>query len=311
MQTRKKTMNLSTFWKNLKRDYILYLMLSVGLVFYLCFKIKPFMGLLIAFKDFNPMGGSMIAGEWVGMKHFNQLFQSDNFILLLKNTLTLSVYSIVFYFPLPIILALLLNEVEHELYKKVVQTITYIPHFFSWVVIAGISYGLLTVDGGGVNNLLDSLFGVRISFLTDENMLKPLLIGQQIWKDIGWGSIIYLAAMTNIDPGLYEAAAMDGATRFQKIMHITLPCIAPTIATLLILRMGTFMDSGFDQIFLMLNTSNRVGGEVFDTYIYEIGIRLGQLSYATSVGVFKSVISLIMVLTTNHIAKRLGNDGIM
>lgn len=304
----------STFKRALKtisENKVLYLMLLPGLIFFLLFRLRPFLGLSIAFFEYNPFSESYFAGEFVGFKYFLTLFHGSDFWMLLKNTLILSVYNIVFFFPLPIILALLLNEVRCAWYKKFVQTITYIPHFFSWVVIAGISYSLLTVDGGGINNLLQSWFGIEINFLTSEAWLRFVVVMQQIWKDVGWGTIVYLAAMTSIDPSLYEAASMDGATRWRQVWSITLPSIGPTIATLLILRMGSFMDSSFDQLFLMVNQANQSVGQVFDTYIYEQGIRQGRLSYTTAVGIFKSVISLIMVVSTNKIAQKLGNEGIM
>lgn len=297
--------------KSINENKILYLMILPGLVFYGLFKLRPFLGLSIAVFEYNPFATGYFSGEFVGMKYFMTLFQGSDFWMLLKNTLILSIYNILFFFPLPIILALLLNEVRCAWYKKLVQTVTYIPHFFSWVVIAGISYTILTVDGGGINNVLESLTGSKINFLTSETWLRPIVVLQQVWKDVGWGTIVYLAAMTSIDPALYEAAKIDGATRWQQIVNITLPAIGPTIAILLILRMGTFMDSSFDQLFLMVNQANQSVGQVFDTYIYQQGIMQGRLSYTTAVGIFKSIISLFMVIATNKIAKKLGNEGIM
>lgn len=301
----------STLMQNLWRDKWLYLMLIPGLTYFVLFKLKPFTWFAISIFEFNPFGDGPFSGKFVGLKYFTMLFSSSNFWKLLSNTLILSVYSVVFFFPLPIIFALLLNEVNNVIYKKFVQTVTYIPHFFSWVVIASISFALLSVDGGSLNSLLDFLFGKKIQFLSSEEWLRPVVIIQQIWKDVGWGTITYLAAMTSIDPALYEAASIDGAGRFRKMLNITLPCIAPTIATLLILRMGSFMDSSFDQLFLMVNDANRAVGGVFDTYIYEQGIAGGKFSYTTAIGIFKSVVSMIMVISSNFIAKKLGNDGIM
>lgn len=301
----------STLMQNLWRDKWLYLMLIPGLTYFVLFKLKPFTWFAISIFEFNPFGDGPFSGKFVGLKYFAMLFSSSNFWKLLSNTLILSVYSVVFFFPLPIIFALLLNEVNNIVYKKFVQTVTYIPHFFSWVVIASISFALLSVDGGSLNSLLDFLFGKKIQFLSSEEWLRPVVIIQQIWKDVGWGTITYLAAMTSIDPALYEAASIDGAGRFRKMLNITLPCIAPTIATLLILRMGSFMDSSFDQLFLIVNDANRAVGGVFDTYIYEQGIAGGKFSYTTAIGIFKSVVSMIMVISSNFIAKKLGNDGIM
>lgn len=301
----------NTLIQDLWRDKWLYVMLLPGLIYFILFKLKPFTWFGISIFEFNPFGSGPFSGKFVGLKYFKILFSSSNFWRLLSNTLILSVYSIVFFFPLPIIFALLLNEVNNVVYKKFVQTITYIPHFFSWVVIAGISFTLLSVDGGGVNSLLDFLFGTKVPFLSSTDWLRPIVVIQQIWKDVGWGTITYLAAMTSIDPTLYEAASIDGAGRFRKMVSITLPCIAPTIAILLILRMGSFMDSSFDQLFLLVNDANRSVGDVFDTYIYEQGIAGGKFSYTTAIGIFKSVVSLIMVVSSNFVAKKMGNEGIM
>lgn len=301
----------SAFVRDLLRDKWLYVMLIPGLIYFFLFKLKPFVWFGISMFEFNPFGSGPFSGKYVGFKYFEMLFSSSNFWKLLANTLILSVYNIVFFFPLPIIFALLLNEVNNLAYKKFIQTITYIPHFFSWVVIASISFALLAVDGGSLNSLFGFVFGKKINFLASTEWLRPVVVMQQIWKDLGWGTIVYLAAMTAIDPALYEAASLDGAGRVQKMIHITLPAIAPTIATLLILRMGSFMDSSFDQLFLMINDANRAVGEVFDTYIYAQGIAGGKFSYTTAVGIFKSVVSLIMVVSANKIAKKMGSDGIM
>ena len=310
-ETKMNVMRKKSLWSELKRDKMLYLMLLPGVLFFVFFKFRPFEWFGIAFFEYNPFIKNPFAGEFVGMKYFSMLFKSSNFWMLFKNTLLLSVYSIVFFFPLPIVFALLLNEVDNMIYKKAVQTITYIPHFFSWVVIAGISFTLLAKDGGSVNNLLEFLGGTRVAFLTSASWFRPIVIIQQVRKDVGWGTIVYLAAMTSIDPSLYEAASMDGAGRFSKIFYITLPSIAPTIATLLILRMGSFMDTSFDQLFLMVNDVNRSVGEVFDTFIYTQGISNGKFSYTTAVGIFKSLVSMIMVVSCNWVAKKLGNEGIM
>lgn len=298
------------FWKSVMNNKLLYLMLLPGLIFYILFRLKPFLWLSAAFFEFNPIDPQVFSGEFVGLQYFKVFFQGSDFMMLLKNTLILSVYNILFFFPVPIILALLLNEVNNLKFKKIVQTVTYIPHFFSWVVIAGISYTLLTTDGGGVNNIINAIFGTKINFLSSEEWFRPVVIMQQIWKDVGWGTIVYLAAMASIDPVLYEAASMDGATRWRKMISVTLPSIAPTIAILLILRMGSFMDCSFEQLFLMVNTANQSVGQVFDTYIYQQGISAGRISYTTAAGIFKSVISLFMVVVTNKIAKKLGNEGI-
>ena len=206
--------------RDLWRDKWLYVMLIPGIVFFLLFKLKPFTWFAISIYEYNPFGDGPFSGDFVGVKYFKMLFSSSNFWKRLENTLLLSLYNIIFYFPLPILFALLLNEVNNMVYKKFVQTITYIPHFFSWVVIASISFSLLAVEDGSVNSLLEFLFETKVQFLTSSEWLRPIVIIQQTWKDLGWGTIVYLAAMSSIDPALYEAASLDGAGRIQKMLQI-------------------------------------------------------------------------------------------
>lgn len=298
--------------RDLWRDKWLYVMLIPGIVFFLLFKLKPFTWFAISIYEYNPFGDGPFSGDFVGVKYFKMLFSSSNFWKLLENTLLLSLYNIIFYFPLPILFALLLNEVNNMVYKKFVQTITYIPHFFSWVVIASISFSLFAVEDGSVNSLLEFLFGTKVQFLTSSEWLRPIVIIQQTWKDLGMGLQLFtLRLCPQLILHYTKLPLWMEQGRIQKMLHITLPSIAPTIATLLILRMGSFMDSSFDQLFLMVNNSNRAVGDVFDTYIYQQGIAGGKFSYTTAVGIFKSVVSLILVVSCNKIAKKLGNDGIM
>lgn len=299
----------------IKNDWMLYAMLIPGLVYYAIFNYKPMTGLVLAFKHYSPMNYNLWDNEWAGFTYFEQFFNAPDFWRLFENTLILGLYNIVFFFPLPIVLALMLNEVRNERYKKVVQSVTYMPHFLSWVVIGGITYTLFTTEGGAVAEMVNSfraMFGMDpLNILASEKAFRPLIVGQQIWKDIGWGTIVFLAAMTSIDQELYEAAAVDGSNRWKNIWKITLPSIAPTIAILLVLRMGQFLNTGFDQIYVMVNGGNRLVGEVFDTYVYETGIMQGKFSYTTAVGMFKSVVGLAMVTGSNWIVKKLGQDGIM
>jgi putative aldouronate transport system permease protein len=306
---KKKKKKTSSLLSEIARDRNLYLMLIPGLLYFAIFKYLPMFGVMVAFQNYMPFLG-FLKSDWVGMANFQRFFGDPAFFGLLKNTIILAVYNIIFYFPLPIIIALLLNELFNERFKRIVQSIIYVPHFISWVVIAGICYSVLSVDNGVVNALIKACGGDPINFLASSKWFRPLIILQLIWKDTGWGTIIFLAALAGVNVELYEAAVMDGANRWQQFLAVTFPAIKSTVVIMLILRMGTFMDSGFEQIFLMLNSMNRSVGEVFDTYVYTSGMLNGQFSYSTAVGLFKSLVSLMMVLTTNYIAKKAGEEGI-
>ncbi|MDF2922427.1 MAG: binding-protein-dependent transport system inner rane component [Paenibacillaceae bacterium] len=302
-----------TYGKRLQTDLIrdrwLYLMLFPGVVYFLLFKYGPMYGLIIAFQNYQPASG-FTGSEFVGFKHFIRLFTEPTFVMLFKNTLILAVYNILFFFPAPIVLALLLNEIRHKYFKNIIQTLVYIPHFISWPVVVGLCYVLFTTEGGIVNEIIKQLGGQETNLLMSAGAFRPMIIIQQIWKEIGWGTIIFLAALAGVNVELYESAVIDGASRFKQTVHITLPAIKSTIIILLILRMGSFMDSGFEQIFLMLNPLNRQVGEVFDTYVYSVGLAGGQFSYSTAVGLFKSGVSLILVMLTNWLARVFGEEGV-
>jgi putative aldouronate transport system permease protein len=287
----------------------LYLLLFPGLVYYIIFKLIPMFGIIVAFQTYNPYTG-FLASPFVGLKNFKDFFTHREFFLLFRNTLYISFLNIIFYFPAPIILSLLLNEVKHSWYKRSVQTLVYIPHFLSWVIVYSLFYMLLTTDGGIVNLLVEAAIGRKIRFLEDPNWFRPVVIIQTIWKETGWGTIIFLAALAGVDMQLYEAAIVDGAGRFRQLWHITLPAIKSTIVILLILRMGSVLNTGFDQIYLLTNSINRSVANVFDVYVYEQGITRGSFSFATAVSLFKSVIGMILVYSTNYIAKRAGETGI-
>ncbi|MBE0342713.1 sugar ABC transporter permease, partial [Paenibacillus sp. 28ISP30-2] len=229
---------------------------------------------------------------------------------LIRNTPVLVGLNIGIFFPLPIILALMLNEVRKRVFKNIIQTIIYIPHFMSWVIIVSISYVFLTVDGGVLNEMIAALGGEKISFLTSPEWLRTVYMGQVIWKELGWSTIIYLSAITVVDTQLYEAAEMDGAGRLRKTWHVTLPAIRPVIITLLILKIGSTLDLGFEHMYLLLNSLNREVAEIFDTYIYTAGLKNGQLSFSTTVGLFKGVVGLILIMGSNRLAKKFGEDGV-
>lgn len=291
------------------RDRWLYLLLLPGLIYFIVFRYAPMYGLVIAFKNYVPFLG-INGSEWVGWQNFRNFFVNPDFRRLLYNTLLLAFLNITIGFPVPIILALLLNELRHKIYKKLVQTFVYIPHFISWTITASITFLLLSVDSGIITKIIEHFTGNRVDLLTNPNAFRPLIVMQGIWKESGWGTIIYLAALTGISPELYEAAIMDGAGRFRRLWHITLPAIRSTIVVMLILRVGSFLSTGFDQIYLMTNSLNRNVADVFDTYVYTVGITQGSYSYSTAVGLFKSVVGIILVLTTNKIAKLLGESGL-
>ncbi|WP_305853368.1 sugar ABC transporter permease [Amphibacillus sp. MSJ-3] len=284
-------------------------MLLPGLLYFIIFKYIPMGGLIIAFQDYQPFLG-ILDSPFVGMKHFVRLFSEDTFWMLMKNTLVIFGMDIVFAFPLPIILSLMINELRSEKFKKSVQTIIYLPHFMSWVIVVSIFYVLLTTEGGVINNIIENLGGQKISFLTSTSWLRPMYIFQEMWKGAGWGTIVYLAAITNVDVQLYEAAEMDGAGKLRKMWHVTLPCIRPTIVTLFILKIGSVLEMGFEHMFLLMNSMNREVAQIFDTFVYTAGIQNGQLSYSTAVGLFKGLVGLILVVLANKFAKKIGEDGI-
>ncbi|MFE7408001.1 ABC transporter permease [Isoptericola sp. NPDC057559] len=295
----------SALWKH----KALYLMAVPGILYFLVFKYAPMGGLVIAFQDYMPFLG--IGGSpWVGFEHFVRFFTEDTFLVLLRNTVVVSLLLLVFAFPVPIILALLLNEVRTKVFQRSVQTVIYLPHFMSWVIVASIFYVLLSTDGGAVNNLIVEWGGQPVPFLTDPDWLRPLYVGQEIWKGAGWGTIVYLAAMTAVDTQLYEAAELDGAGRMRQTWHITLPAIRPTIIVMFILAIGDFLELGFEHMFLVMNSLNRSVGEIFDTYVYTTGIQNGQLSYAAAVGLFKGLVGLVLVVMANRLAKRFGEEGV-
>ncbi|MEC1522779.1 sugar ABC transporter permease [Neobacillus niacini] len=293
----------------LKTNKFLYFMIFPGLLYFIIFKYLPMAGLIIAFQDYQPFLG-ILGSPWVGLKHFIRLFTEPTFFMLLKNTLILFALNLVIFFPMPIIVALMLNEVKNRYFKAGIQTIIYIPHFMSWVIIVSISFIFLNVDGGIINEFLASIGMEKISFLTAPDWTRTIYIGQIIWKELGWSTIIYLAAITAVDTQLYEAAEMDGAGRLRKTWHVTLPAIRPVIITLLILKIGSTLDLGFEHMYLLLNSLNRSVAEIFDTYIYTAGLKNGQLSFSTAVGLFKGLVGLVLVILANKLAKKFGEDGV-
>ena len=299
--------------QRLWRDRYLYLLLLPVLVYYVLFKYVPFYGIQMAFKDFDSnMTAGVLASEWKGFYYFKRLFSSIVFFRVFKNTIILNIMRLAFGFPAPIFLALMLNEVHSMAYKRISQSIMYIPHFFSWVVLGGIVSSVLSPSTGIVNVLYKAVSGSEegIYFLMDEKLWRPVYVAVNIWKEVGWGTIIFLAAISGVDVELYEAAIIDGANKAQQIWHITLPGIRPTIVILLILRMGAMMDVGMESVLVLENPVVRSVSDVFSTYIYRQGVGSAQYSLTTAMGLFQSVISCMLLLTTNAVSNRLTGDGI-
>lgn len=291
-----------------RRNWDLYVMSLPGLLFLIVYKFIPIYGLTLAFKDFNMFVGngvvdSVFKSPWVGWKHFERIFASSEFLQIITNTLLISIYKIVFLFPLPIILALLLNEVRLQWFKRSVQTLVYLPHFLSWVVIFGLFYSLLGTYG--VVNQLLAWFDVEpIRFFSDASMFRSLLVVSEGWKEVGWSAIIFLAAITSIDPQLYEAAVMDGANRLKRMLHITVPGILPVIVLMFILRVGHILNAGFEQILAMYNPAVYRVADVIQTYVYRVSLGQMDFSLGTALGLFESVIAFVIIVGANAICRR-------
>ena len=306
VKTKKKsgiTGTLSQYYKYRS----LFLMLLPVMIYYVIFHYGPIYGITIAFKDFYPLQGIMDS-PWVGLKYFKQLFSDPFFLPALKNTLIISFWKLLIGFPTPIILALMLNEIANQRAKKFFQTVTYLPHFLSWVVLSGLLIEMLSPTRGPINILLKSLGMEPIFFIADPKWFRPVIVLSGVWRELGWQSIVFLAAMTNIDPELYSVADLDGAGRLRKMWSITIPSIMPVIIIMLILSVGNLINDDFDQIYNLLNGNVLNVGEVISTYTYKVGLVNMNYSYSTAVGVFKNVIAFILVMSTNFLASRM-SDG--
>ncbi|MFD0871896.1 ABC transporter permease [Paenibacillus residui] len=290
--------------KKYKRYRVLLLMMLPAVVYFTVFHYLPMYGVLLAFKEFKITQG-ILNSPWVGFEHFNKIMGDSYFYVVLKNTIIISLYKLIFGFPVPIMFALLLSEVSSLKFKKVVQTVSYLPHFISWVVLAGIFFTLFSLDGP-VNALLKWFGGQPQLFLADDRYFRSILVITSIFQGFGWGSIIYFAAISNIDPQLYEAAIIDGAGRFKRMFYISIPMLVPVIAIMLILSMSGILDAGFDQIFNMYNVKVYNVADIIDTYVYRKGLIEMNYSYATAVGLFKSVVALILIIAVNRIVKWIG-----
>ena len=286
-----------------------YALMLPGVLYFIIYKYLPMFGLIIAFEEYMPSRG-FLRSEWVGLSQFEQFFGYGSFGQLLTNTLLISVESLVFSFPAPIILALFLNEIRVKSYKKLTQTLMYLPHFLSSVVICSIAYQLFSVDNGVLTQLRALLGKEPLNILMSEKYYRPLYVGLGIWQGTGWGTIIYLAALSNVDLQMYEAAMLEGAGRWKQMWYITLPSILPIVMVTLVLRLGDLLDVGAEKTLLLRNAMNRSVAEVFDSYVYTRGVVDGKYSLTTAVGLFKSVVGLILVTSANRLSKLVTDDAI-
>lgn len=280
-----------------------------GIVYFIIYKYLPMAGLVMAFQDYNPSVG-FLNSPWVGLKHFKQFFNYGSFEMLFSNTLIISVLSLVFSFPAPIIMALLLNEVRHSAYKRITQTLMYLPHFLSTVVVCSIVYQLFSTDSGIINRMLVAMGLPKINVLMNAAAYRPLFVGMNIWQGTGWGTIIYLAALSNVDVQMYEASMLEGAGRWKQMWYITLPSILPIVMVNLVLSMGSLLDVGLEKTLLLSNAMNRSVSEVFDSYVYQRGVVNGKYSFTTAVGLFKSFVGMILVFTSNWLSKKVTDETI-
>lgn len=287
----------------------LYLIMLPGILYFVVYKYFPMWGVVIAFQNYSVFSG-IWGSEWVGWLHFKNMFLADDFYTIFRNTLLISIYKLIWGFPGPIILAIMLNEIRHMFYKRSIQTLVYLPHFLSWIILGGIMVNVLSPSSGIVNKLIEMLGFEPIFFLTNEDWFRSIIVVSDIWKEVGWGAIIYLAAIAGIDPQLYEAAIVDGAGKWKQILHITLPSMMGVIVILFLLRLGHVLDVGFEQIFVLYNSMVFEVGDVIETYVYRVGIQQAKFSFTTAVGLFKAVIGLILVILANKGAKKLGQEGI-
>jgi putative aldouronate transport system permease protein len=297
-----------TLRKDMQRNWSLYILAVPVVVYFLLFQYKPMYGALIAFKDYSP-GRGFSGSPWVGFVHFARFFRSPYFVRLLKNTFLISFYGLLFGFPAPIILALLLNEVRDPLFKRFIQTVTYLPHFISMIVIAGMITDF-SLSTGLINDLVAFFGGQRFPLLQQPNLYRPIYISSDIWQNVGWGTIIYLSALSAVDPQLYEAAMIDGAGRFKQLIHVTLPSIAPTIVILLILRIGHLLGVGYEKTLLIYNPSTYETADIISTYVYRVGLLEQNWSYSTAIGLFNSVTNFTLLLVANKVSSKVSETSL-
>jgi len=299
----------SSILTNMKDRSLLYLMALPGFLFLVMFKLIPDLGMVIAFQDYNIFLG-ILGSDWVGLENFTSMLQYSDFGRVFWNSITLGVLKVVVLFPVPVVLALLINEMGGRVFKRFAQTVVYLPHFLSWVIVSQIFINLLSPQGGLVNAVIQSQGGQSIYFMAQEEWFRPIFLLTAVWKETGYESIIYLAALAAIPRDMYEAASIDGASRFKQLTRITLPSLLPTITIVFLLRLGSFLEIGFDQIWTLANPLVWPVADVFDTYVYRAGVLGGGYSLATAIGMFKSVLTLVFLMGGNAVAKRLTGRGI-
>jgi putative aldouronate transport system permease protein len=314
-----KSSRQSYSWKRFKKQKVLHLFVGLGIIFLLIFAYTPMFGIIMAFKNYSISSGikGIFTSEWVGIKHFDEFVNDYQFGTIVRNTLVLSFLKVIFAFPAPILLAILLNEVKHLRFKRLVQTVSYLPHFISWVVVVGIAFSFLSAEIGLVNKALVSLGVIDkpLDILTNPDYFWGLAVGSAVWKEVGWWTIIFLAAIAGINPALYEAAQIDGAGRIARIRHITLPSMKGTIVVVLILTIGSILGGGlvgsnFEQAFLFGNSINNPTSEIVQTYAFKVGLRDGRFSYAAAIDLIQSVISVVLIFSSNYIAKRVSGSSL-
>lgn len=296
-------------WKRAVRNWQLYVFLIPTILYFLVFRYYPMYGLQIAFRNYKASKG-IWGSQWVGMRNFQRFFATADFWQLLENTLAISVGNLLISFPVPIILALLLNQMPSKRYKKVVQTVIYAPHFISTVVMVGIIFLFFSPSSGIINHMIVALGGQPIHFMAEASMFRPLYIGSEIWQGAGWGSILYLAALASINPELHEAAVVDGANKFQRVLHIDIPGILPTVVIMFILNSGKVMAVGFEKAYLMQTSLNISASEIIATYVYKRGLLNSQFSFSAAVGMFESVINLVLIVTVNFISRKVSDSSL-
>ncbi|XID92181.1 ABC transporter permease [Paenibacillaceae bacterium WGS1546] len=295
--------------KSILRSRQLLLLFLPCLLYFLIFKYYPMYGVLIAFKDYNLFKG-FTESPWVGLKYFEMFFNNPDALELIRNTFLIGLYSLIWGFPAGLVLALVLNEVKKASFKKLVQIVSYLPHFLSTVVVSGMVVSFLAPRTGLINVIIAWFGGEPIHFLAEPEWFRTIYVASGIWQGMGWGAIIYLASLSGIDPHLYEAAVMDGANKFKQLIHVTLPCIAPTIMTLFILETGWVLTVGFEKVFLLYNPATYETADVIETYVYRVGIIGKNFSYATAIGLFVSLVSLVFLYTTNYLSKKFSDTSL-
>jgi putative aldouronate transport system permease protein len=308
-QGQQKKTKRSVLLKSISRNWELYLMITPVLIYFFIFHYLPMYGVQIAFKNFSVVKG-IWGSSWIGFKHFIRFFKSYHFWALIKNTLGISIYQTAVAFPVPILLALMMNELRSEKFKKTLQTVTYAPHFLSTVVLVGMLTAFVSPRNGIINEFIKFFGGKPISFMTEPSWFKTLYVFSGVWQNAGWGSIIYMAALAGIDTQLYEAAIVDGATKLQRIWNVTIPGILPTAIILLIMDTGRIMSVGFEKVFLMQNGLNMVASDVISTYVYRMGLMSSEFSFSSAVGLFNSVINMTMLILVNKLAKKFGETSL-